>query len=213
MKWNRVCISYSNSRNCFDWKSLLESYQKYVTKESIVIEIGASNLERTKDLNKLCKELIGIEFMPSRLPKDFDNVKYFLGDWQNLSDFIEPESIDIVVSSHVLEHVPNDLRAINELYKILKPGGMALLNTPNRKRLPRAIIEKFTGKREFPFWEHQREYTDKDLICLLDKSKFAKFNILPIAFGIHGGKVFCYIEQVPKCAKKYANFWEIQLYK
>ena len=82
--------------------------------------------------------------------------------WQKLTKFIPKESIDIVISSHTIEHIPDDLRAINEIYKVLKPGGRAIINTPNRKRLTRAIMEVFTGERKFPWWEHIREYTEDD---------------------------------------------------
>lgn len=39
-------------------------------------------------------------------------------------------SIDLIIASHVLEHVPNDDMAIQELYRILKPGGVAVLLVP-----------------------------------------------------------------------------------
>lgn len=38
-------------------------------------------------------------------------------------------SVDAVICSHVLEHV-DDKRALSELYRILSPGGMAVLMTP-----------------------------------------------------------------------------------
>jgi len=40
------------------------------------------------------------------------------------------ESIDLVVASHVLEHVPSDVEAIAELWRILVPRGTALLLVP-----------------------------------------------------------------------------------
>ena len=164
----------------------------------IVLEIGASNIERTKQLSELCCKLIGVELFPERKPNNFGNVEYLVGDWQHLSEIIPPDSIDIAVASHVVEHVPDDLRAINELYAVLKHRGVAIINTPNRKRLVRAIIEVFTGDRKFPYWEHVREYTEKDLLNLLNSSLFKKFYIKPVAFGIHGGPVYFYLERCPK---------------
>jgi len=32
--------------------------------------------------------------------------------------------------NHVLEHVANDIKALAEIYRILKPGGHAILQTP-----------------------------------------------------------------------------------
>jgi len=39
-------------------------------------------------------------------------------------------SVDVVISNHVLEHVPDDRKAIAEIYRVLKPGGFALLTVP-----------------------------------------------------------------------------------
>ncbi len=107
----------------YDWVSLCLSSKKYVSQKSIVLEIGASNIQRTKQLSALCYKLIGVELYPERTPKDFGNVSYVIGDWQNLSQFIPEENIDVAVASHVIEHLHDDLKAINELYVVLKVGG------------------------------------------------------------------------------------------
>jgi SAM-dependent methyltransferase len=39
-------------------------------------------------------------------------------------------SVDVVISNHVLEHVPDDQKAIAETYRVLKPGGFAILTVP-----------------------------------------------------------------------------------
>ena len=104
----------------------------------------------------------------------------------------EEESVDFIISSHVIEHTENDLLCINESYKVLKKGGVLLFNTPNRKRLTRSIIEFFIGERKFTFLEHQREYIKLDLQKLIRKSNFNinTAEIKGIVFGLHGGKIF-----------------------
>ncbi|MDE2150036.1 MAG: class I SAM-dependent methyltransferase [Gammaproteobacteria bacterium] len=37
---------------------------------------------------------------------------------------------DLVIANHVLEHVTNDSLALSEIYRTLKPGGYAILQTP-----------------------------------------------------------------------------------
>lgn len=42
----------------------------------------------------------------------------------------EDSSFDIIYCSHVLEHIPDDKKAMKEIYRVLKPGGWAMLQVP-----------------------------------------------------------------------------------
>lgn len=42
----------------------------------------------------------------------------------------EDNSYDFVLCNHVLEHIPDDSRAMGELYRILRPAGTAILQIP-----------------------------------------------------------------------------------
>src|SRR5688500_1313251 len=47
----------------------------------------------------------------------------------------DDDSFDAVICNHVLEHVPDDRRAMREIRRVLKPGGWAILGVPlQRKR-------------------------------------------------------------------------------
>jgi ubiquinone/menaquinone biosynthesis C-methylase UbiE len=39
-------------------------------------------------------------------------------------------SFDIILCYHVLEHIPDDSKAMSELYRVLKPGGICYIQTP-----------------------------------------------------------------------------------
>ncbi|MFK7748019.1 MAG: methyltransferase domain-containing protein [Kordia sp.] len=43
-------------------------------------------------------------------------------------------SFDTILCNHVLEHIPDDTKAMQELYRVLKPGGMAILQIPQDLR-------------------------------------------------------------------------------
>lgn len=43
---------------------------------------------------------------------------------------LENEIFDVVLCSHVLEHVPDDRQAMREIFRVLKPGGWAYLQSP-----------------------------------------------------------------------------------
>ena len=134
---------------------------------------------------------------------------------EKLTEIIEPNSIDIVISSHCIEHVKDDISALNEIYKVLKKEGVVLINTPNRKRFVRSVIEFFTQERQFPYWEHQREYTEEDLIKLVSKTLFkdSEIQINNLVFGLHGGYFFIYMKNCPKFLKNKANYLELILLK
>jgi SAM-dependent methyltransferase len=49
----------------------------------------------------------------------------------DVTDIQFPEnSFDLVLCNHVMEHVPDDRKAMREILRVLKPGGLALLQTP-----------------------------------------------------------------------------------
>jgi len=45
----------------------------------------------------------------------------------------ESNTFDVILCNHVLEHIPDDAKAMSELFKVLKPGGWAILQTPMSK--------------------------------------------------------------------------------
>ena len=42
----------------------------------------------------------------------------------------EDNIFDSIICNHVLEHIPQDMKAMEELYRVLKPGGWAILQVP-----------------------------------------------------------------------------------
>lgn len=76
----------------------------------------------------------------------------------------EQNSFDVVLCNHVLEHVKDDIRAINEIHRVLKPGGFAILQVPFFSPVPDTTFEdaSVTDKRErekmFGQDDHVRKY-------------------------------------------------------
>lgn len=68
-------------------------------------------------------------------------------------------TFSVIYCSHVLEHVPNDRRAISELYRVLKPDGWAVLQVPitaEHTYEDPAITDPEERKKHFGQWDHVR---------------------------------------------------------
>ena len=75
----------------------------------------------------------------------------------------EDNSFDIILCNHVLEHIPDDRKAMSELYRVMKPGGWGILQIP--QDLKREITfedDSITDKKErakiFGQYDHVRIY-------------------------------------------------------
>jgi len=95
-----------------------------------LLEIGFGNGEVLDRLQSYGWEVEGVEADPIAVENARDrglNVR--IGDLidQNYPD----ESFDAIVSSHVIEHVPDPLKFLIECYRILRPEGRLVFYTPN----------------------------------------------------------------------------------
>lgn len=99
----------------------------------------------------------------------------FQADLQHMG-MVEDETYDIIVCSHVLEHVRDDTLAMKELYRILKPEGVCLVLVP-------LIVGKVDTEeqwgcseeenwRRFGQYDHSRLYGKKDFIRRLQNAGF-----------------------------------------
>ena len=75
----------------------------------------------------------------------------------------DDNSYDIIFCNHVLEHIPDDKKAMQELYRVLKPNGMGIFQIPqdlNRKTTfeDNTIIDKKERAKIFGQYDHVRVY-------------------------------------------------------
>src|ERR1700689_1629058 len=64
-------------------------------------------------------------------PREITPRRHLIAEATNL-DGIADASYDLLLSSHVLEHIANPLRALQEWRRVVRPGGHVLLIMPHR---------------------------------------------------------------------------------
>ncbi len=71
------------------------------------------------------KERLGAGYLTA----DLDDARAM--ERMDITDIRHPDgSFDVIYCSHVLEHVPDDRKAMREFYRVLRPGGWAVLLVP-----------------------------------------------------------------------------------
>ncbi len=73
------------------------------------------------------------------------------------------DQFDFIICNHVLEHIPNDTQAMKEIYRVLKPGGTAILQVPYKADLSTTFSDDSITDREertriFGQYDHVRVY-------------------------------------------------------
>lgn len=91
-----------------------------------------------------------------KLQQKYPQAKFLSGNIPPLAAFSD-NSFDSLVSFQVIEHIQDDHLFLKEIHRMLKPGGIALLTTPNR---PYSLSRN-------PW--HIREYTADELTNLAKK--------------------------------------------
>lgn len=101
-------------------------------------------------------------------------------------------SFDFVVTFQVIEHIEQDTTFVEEIYRVLKPGGVLIVSTPNA---PMSLTRN-------PW--HVREYTPQSLRALLE-CHFPSSQIEE--FGVVGNdKVMEYYEQNRRGVERITRF-------
>lgn len=169
---------------------LLSAYvfsQKYIKGD--VLELGCGEgrgidiiLRKSKSFTAIDK----IKDVVEKLSLKYKDNVFISSNFPPLSD-IEDNSFDTIISFQVIEHIQDDTQYISEIERILRPGGVALITTPNIK---------MTLTRN-PW--HVREYTSEELNNLCRKY-FSQVDVL----GISGNtKVIEYYNQNLESVKKF----------
>jgi ubiquinone/menaquinone biosynthesis C-methylase UbiE len=96
-----------------------EIYDDHKASQTDVLHISPENFLR-KIFKKKYKSYISSDLYRKDVDNQFD-----------IEEIPYPDnSFDLVFASHVLEYVKNDKKAINEIKRVLRPGGLAFLPVP-----------------------------------------------------------------------------------
>lgn len=151
---------------------------------------------------KRFKKLKNLEYITTDLNSPLADVKADICDLP-----FKDNEFDVILCNHVLEHIPNDTKAMQELYRIMKPEGFGVFQIPqDLNRETTFEDDTITDKKEraeiFGQYDHVRiygrdyfeklrnigfkveaiDYTSQFSSEAIDKYALAKGELIPVVY-------------------------------
>ncbi|MCM5663841.1 class I SAM-dependent methyltransferase [Galbibacter mesophilus] len=156
----------------------------YENQRSNVLAPGTLSLERHRllwlylksETNFFSEPLKLLHFAPEQAFhkrfKKLENIDYTTTDLESpLADIkadicnlpFEENAFDVILCNHVLEHIKDDKKAMQELFRVMKPGGWGIFQIPqdiNRKETfeDDSIVDRKKRAEIFGQYDHVRIY-------------------------------------------------------
>ena len=155
-----------------DAQRRLKSNLKFVAGKRVG-DFGCGNGDFLKLVQPFCKKVIGIELQQSYVDELNALGVACFNDLSNIKD----DSLDIIVSFHVIEHLPNPLEILTELKRKVVSGGQILIEVPhaNDFLLSTVVCDDF---KQFTLWsQHLVLHTRQSLRRTLEYLGFEEIQI------------------------------------
>lgn len=152
----------------------------------VIMEIGCSSGFLLRDIvNDMPKAtLVGADVVKAPLYKLAEQLPHVpLLRFDLLQCPLPDASFDAIVLLNVLEHIGDDLRAMGQVYRLLKPGGVAIIEVPAGPHLYDGYDKALM---------HFRRYAMPDLVAKLERAGFTVIRRSHLGFFVY--PAFAYVK-------------------
>lgn len=182
----------------------VNKYYKYFNKywiEEIKLMLPRKKFNRALDLGcgtvefyELVKDYmkskyIGLDLSADMLEfgrKKYNKIKLIQGDAENLP--FRKNSFDFVIGRGIIHHLPNSLKGMEEVYRVVRKGGYVLISEPHSNRVL-SIFRKVYYRFSSHFSEVHKSFLEEEILSLFEnvgfkikKIKFWGILSFPFAF-------------------------------
>jgi SAM-dependent methyltransferase len=134
-------LALINNRATFQLNVLLHPY----VEGGSLLEVGCGS-GRYLDLMRALgwKRVVGVDFSAKAVEqaKGTLGLEVYCGELKDV--VLEPNSFDAVSLSHTLEHVPDPIAFLRDIYRVMKPGARLAIIVPN--------VESFSSRVYRDYW-------------------------------------------------------------
>jgi predicted SAM-dependent methyltransferase len=158
------CFSFDRERLYFYYLKRMHTFKK----NDLLLEFAPS-----PGFSKMAEKAFPVIYKTCDLYMEGVDFKLDIQDLSAIAD----NSVDFIICSHVLEHIPDDIKAMKNMYNILKPGGKSIMMVPILKGTDEVdedpqctdIAERW---RRFGQDDHIRLYSRKVFVERLKEAGF-----------------------------------------
>ncbi|MCB1762937.1 MAG: class I SAM-dependent methyltransferase [Gammaproteobacteria bacterium] len=130
-----------------------------------ILDVGCGNGYLLYQFRQRYATLIGLEYSRKRLAQAEINLAELnfvpIGGSAERMAEIASDSVDRIVSADTIEHIPDVYAAAAEMFRVLKPGGELVINTPNIAFVKKRMLLLF-GR--FPATSQPNEGIGSDIL-------------------------------------------------
>lgn len=142
MELNKIELYFMNNpmRRWLQKNIEFKTFKEFLEKQhlslegKVILDAGCGSGYSTKLIEQFAPtELIGFDIMPLQIEKakqTYPKLNFFVGNV--LETHLDSNKFDAVFVFGILHHIPQWKDAIRELYRVLKPGGVLLLEDFNK---------------------------------------------------------------------------------
>lgn len=161
------CGSHDRERHLFMYFDKLSLWEKMKNRKIL-------HFAPEKHIEIKIIEQVPMEYVKADLyPQNADIRKVDITDIPFNND-----SFDFIIANHILEHIPDYRKALFELNRILKPGGIAILQTPYSKLLKNNFEDDGLDSDELRLFfqgqeDHVRTFGEYQFLKSLEEAGFS----------------------------------------
>lgn len=184
----------------------------------LLLEIGCAEGFMTGELAQKASRVIASDIALSYLKRartEAPSANFTRLDIHNIP--FSDDVFDCVVCTEVLEHTLSPFKTLDEVHRVLKPGGFVIISVPN-DMTPLRILQHLFRRRDSLIGvpgAHINFYDTGSLLQILQVAGFGTrvvttdYVLLPLV-GRFMGKYFPFLGQktIVKAAKKGIDYWE-----
>jgi SAM-dependent methyltransferase len=184
--WLQNYARVHSDRIAFD----LEIVERYSAKGDAIVEFGSLPLLLTAPLKSLGYDVQGIDLDPNRMAAAISklDLRVLKCDVETERLPLETGSCDIAIFNELFEHLRiNPIFTVEEVHRVLKPGGLMLMSTPNLRSLKGltnflfrnkaysclgSVYDEYRKLEVLGHMGHVREYTTREVSEFLSRCGF-----------------------------------------